>query len=71
MMSSIATYTGSLETIQKALDEGLLSLEQLVQFYLTQIEETQAYNIYVEVFSAAAQQRAIELAKKPPAQRGR
>ncbi|MEO1713983.1 MAG: amidase, partial [Bacteroidota bacterium] len=70
-MSSIASYTRSLKTIQKALDEGLLSLEQLVNYYLEQIEKTHSYNVYVEVFIEAARERAIVLTQKPAAERGR
>ncbi|MEM1218743.1 MAG: Asp-tRNA(Asn)/Glu-tRNA(Gln) amidotransferase subunit GatA [Bacteroidota bacterium] len=71
MMSSIDSHTRSLKTIQKALDEGLLSLVQLVDYYLEQIEKTQSFNIYVEVFTAAARKRAIVLSRKPVDQRGR
>ncbi len=56
----MARYT-SLEQIQTAIAEHELSCEELVQYYLQQIEATAHLNIYVEVYAEEALSRARAL----------
>ncbi len=55
---------GALNDIQEALQQGRISLEELVRSYLTQIEETKSLNIYVEVFEQEALSKARQLDEK-------
>lgn len=70
MKKSAIQHTETLDQLQKALAEGLLSLADLVKYYLGRIEDTKSYNIYVEVYEEQAMQRAQELSAKPVQERG-
>lgn len=64
----------SLTAIQQDLNEGVITLVSLVDYYLKQIEDTRDLNAYVEVYEAEARKRALELDKKlkeNPAQVGK
>ncbi|MCP4439557.1 MAG: Asp-tRNA(Asn)/Glu-tRNA(Gln) amidotransferase subunit GatA [Aureispira sp.] len=52
--------------VSNALKKGLTTCQQLVEYYLTQIENTQELNIYIEVFGeeALAQAQALDLKYK-------
>ncbi len=50
----------ALAEVRRAMSEEGLTCEQLVQYYLGQIEATASLNIYVEVYAAEALQRARE-----------
>ncbi len=63
-------YT-TLRQVQAAIAKEELTLLDLVEHYLNQIAATASLNIYIEVFEAAAKERAIHLMQKPKAQRGR
>lgn len=57
------TYT-SLKQVRADLQEQKISLTDLVQRYLDNIESTQSLNIYIEVFEAEALAKAKELDEK-------
>lgn len=64
----------SLTAIQRDLNEGVITLVSLVDYYLKQIENTRDLNAYVEVYEEEARKRALELDKKfkeNPAQVGK
>ena len=54
----------NLSDIQKALSSGETTLTEIVATYLTKIRETVDLNIYLEVFSEEAIERATELQRK-------
>ena len=54
----------SLTDIQQDLNEGVITIESLVDYYLKQIEDTRDLNAYVEVYEEEARKRALELDKK-------
>lgn len=54
----------SLNAVQEDLKEGKISLEKLVQYYLSQIAKTNDLNAYVEVYDDEARKRALDLDTK-------
>lgn len=54
----------SLTAVQLDLKKGLITFEELVEYYLNQIENTRDLNAYVEVYEKEALKRASELDKK-------
>ena len=54
----------NLQTIQNQIQAGTINCEQLVQYYLAQIEETKALNIYIETYAQEAIDRAKSLDQK-------
>ena len=54
----------SLHSIQAAIAKGETTCTQLVDHYLSKIEETKELNIYVEVYAEEARQQAILLDEK-------
>ncbi len=56
-------YT-SLKQIQQAIFDGSTTCEQVVWHYLSKIEETKKFNIYIEVFEEEALKRARDLDEK-------
>jgi aspartyl-tRNA(Asn)/glutamyl-tRNA(Gln) amidotransferase subunit A len=54
----------TLSEVQKDLTESKITLPNLVQFYLSNIEKTQDLNAYIEVFGEEALQKAIFLQEK-------
>jgi aspartyl-tRNA(Asn)/glutamyl-tRNA(Gln) amidotransferase subunit A len=64
----------SLSQVQEAIQNGTTTLSAVVEYYLQQIEVSQALNIYVEVFAEEALEKAQQLEQKyrdNPAQVGR
>lgn len=59
----MAKYT-SLQAVQKAIREGETSCQELVNYYLQQIEATKAHNIYIEIYAEEALAKAIALDQK-------
>jgi aspartyl-tRNA(Asn)/glutamyl-tRNA(Gln) amidotransferase subunit A len=54
----------SLIVIRQDLNEGVITVKGLVDYYLKQIEATRDLNAYVEVYEEEAQKRAVELDEK-------
>ena len=50
--------------LQSDLKSGETTCQEIVEYYLSQIEVTKDLNIYVEVFADEARQKAIDLDKK-------
>jgi len=64
----------TLSQLQQAIQNGEITLVEVVDYYLEKIYENQALNIYVEVFAEEALAKAAELEQKyreNPAQVGR
>ncbi len=64
----------NLVKVQEAINAGSLTLSQLVESYLSQIQETTDLNIYVRIFEDEARTRAAALdqkAAKDPGQKGK
>lgn len=59
----MAKYS-SLDDVQKAIRAGETTCVELVDYYLSQIEATKDFNIYIEVFAEEAKSRASALDKK-------
>ena len=51
----------SLQTIQEAIRDNTLSCRAVVEYYLSQIEQTADLNAYVEVFAEEALEKAVAL----------
>jgi len=54
----------SYNDFKSAYQQGDISCEAMVQYYLDKIEETKAFNIYIEIYKQDALARAIELDKE-------
>ena len=69
----MAKYS-SLETVQKAIHDGVVTCTDLVEHYLDQIEANKELNIYIEVYAEEAKAKAKELDqrfKEDPSNLGR
>ncbi len=70
-MSVTVQPARSLKAIQGMLNDGSLTCKELVQTYLSNIEEQKELNVFVEVYEQEALERAENLDQKAVADRGR
>ena len=54
----------SLVSIQQSISDGEINCQKLVDYYLSNIENSKDLNIYVEVFENEAREKALLLDKK-------